>query len=379
VLVGDEPKQRFPVDVRPIAGPTAVQAIRNVGFRAMCGRSSIQESFLWSRDTQTTVTKTLRELNADIAVYDTVRTAQYAVGDPTRRRICYMDDLFSVRYANMLQSMRRDPTVEFRPLGNFAAHVPAKLHFLTEARMSQRALLEGEKRLVAKSENRTARDFDRCLLVNEHESDVLRARAAVPTARVVTIPPLVTAPAAGGRVYRGDPQFLFLGLLSLPHNHDGLRTFVRDTWPKVLQRMPKARLRVVGRDPQPELLDVISEFGGGAVSLEGYVPDLEGLMTQSAAMLNPLRMGSGIKLKVIESLGRGLPVISSRIGADGMWSGPANGILLADTADEWVDQMERLTSAVDNDEVSAAASEHFARRYSRSAVFAAYDDAFGLG
>jgi glycosyltransferase involved in cell wall biosynthesis len=379
LLIGDEPTGRFPVDVRPIAGPTAAQAIRNVGLRAMSGRSSIQESFLWSRGTRAAMTETLRELDADIEVYDTVRTAQYADGDSGRRRICYMDDLFSVRYADMLKSIKRDPSVKFRPLGNFAARVPAKLHFLTEARMSQRALLEGEKRLVAKSENRTARDFDRCLLVNGHESEVLRARAEVPAARVVTIPPLIAAPAAGTRTYRGAPQFLFLGLLSLPHNDDGLRTFVRDTWPTVIRRMPRARLRVVGREPQPELRAVISEFGGGAVTLEGYVPDLDVLMTQSAAMLNPLRMGSGIKLKVIESLGRGLPVISSRIGVDGMWSGPANGILLADGTDEWVDQMERLTSPVDNADVSAAGSEHFTRRYSQPAVFAAYDDAFGLG
>jgi len=197
--------------------------------------------------------------------------------------------------------------------------------------------------------------------------------------RVVTIPPLISAPAAQARSYVGEPQFLFLGLLSLPHNDDGLRSFVRHTWPAVLRQMPKARLRVVGREPMPELLSVIAEFGGGSITLEGYVSDLDELMMQSAAMLNPLRMGSGIKLKVIESLGRGLPVISTRIGADGMSSGADNGILLADSGDEWVERMHWLTSPSNNARVSAAGSNHFSREYSRSAVFATYDDAFGLG
>lgn len=380
LLVGNdgEAAADFPVDVREIPGPTRGQAIRNLGVRVISGRSSMQESFLWSRSTQSSVSRTLRELEPDIEVYDTVRTAQYADGVTAGRRICYMDDLFSVRYDNMLRSMKRDLTVEFKPLGNFAKRVPPRLHFLTEARTSQRALLEAERRLVARSEDRTAKSFDRCLLVNEHESEILRARAVVPSERVVTIPPLITPPKDVARTNRREPQFLFLGLLSLPHNDDGLRWFVRSVWPRVLRRIPNVRLRVVGREPSPELLTTISQFGRGAISLEGYIPDLDELMMQSAAMVNPLRMGSGIKLKVIESLGRGLPVISSRTGVDGMWSGAHNGILLAESADEWVDQMQRLTSAADNARISAAGSDHFAHRYSRPAVFAAYDKAFDL-
>ncbi|MGV0835524.1 glycosyltransferase family 4 protein [Mycolicibacterium thermoresistibile] len=235
-----------------------------------------------------------------------------------------------------------------------------------------------ETKLVARSEDRVAQSFDRCLLVNETESRLLRRRAAVPATRIATLPPLVGRAPQVPRDYRGTPEFLFLGLLSLPHNDDGLRHFLRTAWPRVLRRMPDARLRIVGRHPQPELRAAIRRHGGGAVSLEGYVPDLGALMARSAALVNPLRFGSGIKIKIIESLNQGLPVVSSRIGTEGIDEGVENGVCQADTAEEWVDQLEFLTATAQNAKVSAAASAHFDRVYSRSAVFAAYDRIFRL-
>jgi glycosyltransferase involved in cell wall biosynthesis len=278
----------------------------------------------------------------------------------------------------MLSAMRSDKSIEFRPLGNFARHVPPRLHALTENSFTQKALLRAETSLIARSENRAAQSFSRCLLINPHETALLQKRAAVPAGRIDTLPPLLKAAQRVKRNYRGAPRFLFLGLLSLPHNDDGLRTFIRHVWPRVLRRMPDANLRVVGRDPQPELLTAISEFGGGAVSLEGFVPDLRALMAESAAMVNPLRFGSGIKLKVIESLAQGLPVVSSDIGASGVLSGAENGVCLAKTPDEWVDHLDALTAPGHNSETSAAAATHFARVYSRDAVFARYDAIFGF-
>lgn len=379
LLIGNKYDGQFPVDLRLIEGPTAIQGIRSAVIGTATGRSSMQESFLWSRSTEAAVQQCLQEINAHIELYDTVRTAQYAGDAPGPTRICHLDDLFSERYASMLAASKADRSLRFRPLGTFAQHVPSKLHFLTENRISQKAILTAEKTLIARSENRAARSFDRCLLVNQHETDLLQTRAAVPDGKVATIPPLIKAPVTVARDYRGSPQFLFLGLLSQPHNDAGLRSFIRETWPRVLRRMPGAQLRVVGRKPQPELHAAISKFGCGAISLEGYVPDLGALMAQSAAMVTPLRFGSGVKLKIIESLGRGLPVVSSETGASGILGGVENGVCVAEGPDEWVDRLEQLTSPTFNSKVSVAASAHFARNYSRSAVFAMYDNIFQLG
>jgi glycosyltransferase involved in cell wall biosynthesis len=379
LLIGNPYDGEFPVDLRTIPPPTPIQAIRSVAIRTAIGRYSMQESFLWSRSTDTAVQRCLQEINANVQLYDTVRTAQYAGDAPGPTRVCYLDDLFSERYASMLSARIADTSIRFRPLGGFAPRVPVKLHFLAENRISQKALLAAEKRLIVRSENRAAQSFDRCLLLNQHETQLLQTRAAVPSGRVATIPPFINLQVTADRDYRGSPEFIFLGLLSRPHNDVGLRYFIRETWPHVVRRMPGAQLRVVGREPQPELRATISKYGLGAIFLEGYVPDLGALMAQSAAMVNPMRFGSGVKVKIIESLGRGLPVVSSEIGASGILAGVDNGVCLAQGADQWVDQLEHLTSPTHNSKVSAAASAHFARVYSRNAVFAAYDSVFGLG
>lgn len=379
LLIGGKTEVPFPVSLTQINGPTPYRALMNLIGRTAVGQRSIQEAFLWSRSTHRAVNRWFQEVDAHIEIYDTVRTAQFASESAGPTRICYMDDLFSERYASMLSALRADKTIRFRPLGNFGAHVPQQLHFLTENPITQKALLTAEARLVAKSENNVARTFDRCLLVNEHETDLLQKRGGASAQSVKTISPLVKTPAMVKRDYRGAPQFLFLGLLSLPHNDYGLRSFISDTWPLVLRRMPGAQLKVIGREPQPELSAAISKYGAGSISLQGFVPDLRSLMSQSAAMVNPLRFGSGIKLKIVEALGQRLPVVSSEIGASGVLSGPENGVLLAKEPEEWVDHLEQLTSSRHNSDVSAAAEAHFARIYSREAVFASYDNIFGLG
>ncbi|WP_018601519.1 glycosyltransferase family 4 protein [Mycobacterium sp. 155] len=379
LLVANRAHGDFGVNLRSFKGPSAAQACRNVATRTLVGRSSIQESLLWSRGTEQAVQRSLREIDPQIELYDTVRAAQYADNAPGPTRICYIDDLFSERYATMLEASKTDRSVTIKPLANFAKHVPAKLRFLSQNRIPQRVLLTAEKRLIARSEDRTARSVDQCLLVNHYETELLQKRAAVGEGRISTIPPLIKEPTTVSRNFQGSPEFLFLGLLSAPHNDEGLRSFICDTWPKVLSRIPNARLRVVGREPQPELLAAIASFGSGSISLEGYVPDLDTLMAQSAAILNPMRFGSGVKIKILESLGRGLPVVSTTIGARGVLAGIENGVCLADDTDEWVEQLGRLTSPKYNSMVSMAASEHFEQTYSKNVVFAAYDRIFGLG
>jgi glycosyltransferase involved in cell wall biosynthesis len=135
-------------------------------------------------------------------------------------------------------------------------------------------------------------------------------------------------------------------------------------------------LRVIGKDPRPGLLDQIARHGDSVV-LEGYVDDLGALLGRAAALVNPLRFGSGIKLKIIEGLGRGVPIVSTTIGADGVAVGADQGVLVSDDNDEMANLLLDLTRLNRNSELAAAAHEHFRRCYARTAVYDCYDRAFG--
>jgi glycosyltransferase involved in cell wall biosynthesis len=115
------------------------------------------------------------------------------------------------------------------------------------------------------------------------------------------------------------------------------------------------------------------------VSVEGYVPDLNAVFRTATALVNPLRFGTGIKIKVIEALGRGLPVVSSPVGVSGIANGDQAGILVAAEPQAMAEAMVRLTDPEVNKALSAAAAAHFAAYYASPAVFARYDEVFALG
>lgn len=377
IKVGSVCREGFPVLVHEVPAPRAADVARNVATRVATGRASLQEAFLDSAQTRRGIAQLLRDIQPAHVVYDTIRMAQFAPEADRANSICYLDDLFSERYTRMLDAASRYPDVEFSPLGNFAEHVPKRLQPLGTHRATQSALLRLERRLVRRSENRVARTFGCSLMVSSEETAQLQRRTGVAPGRIRCVPPLVETSSSTNRKYSGEREFVFLGLLSLPHNDDGLWFFLNEVWPSVLARMPDAHLNVIGREVSPRLTALAEKFHD-SVTVSGYVPDLDGALCNAAALVNPLRFGSGIKLKVFEALARSLPVVSTHIGAEGIASGPGTGILVADTPNGMAGQLCSLTSVEHNAAVSKAAREHFTSTYARQAVFEVYDSAFSL-
>jgi hypothetical protein len=375
IKVGTPPETDFPVSLHVVDGPSRAAVVRNIATKVTRGRASLQEAFLGSSQTAAAISRILGEIRPALHVYDTIRMAQYATADVASNQICYLDDLFSERYDRMLRAGERHPDVDSNPLGNFAEHIPRRLRPLATYRVTQTVLLRAERALVRRSEDRVARAFRRCVLLNDIEAGVLRRRTGLQPGRIVSVPPLVSTSVSSDRCYQGSTEFVFLGLLSLPHNDDGLRWFLRSVWPLVLSRLPNACLKVIGGQASPELLASAAELTG-SVSFAGYVADLGSALGMAAALINPLRFGSGIKLKVIEALGCSLPVVSTPVGAEGIVSGPGSGVLVGRTPAEIADLLCTLTDPVRNAEVSAEARKHFYATYSLQAVFDAYDAAF---
>jgi glycosyltransferase involved in cell wall biosynthesis len=378
VLVGGPDMVGFPARLHLVPSPSAFTAVGNVMVRTGTGRASLQESLLRSRGVRESINRILERVSPALEIYDTIRMAQHAPEQGKDKQICYLDDLFSKRYETMLDAIHRFPDVDIQPVANFVEFVPRSVRRLAEHPLGQRLLLRLEQRMARDSEDRNARRFRTTLLLNQWEADDLRHRSGVDASRIQAIPPLIARPASKSRAYDGAPEFVFVGQLLVPHNDDGLRWFLTNVWPLVLADRPDARLRVVGRHPRKELTDVVARHAD-TVTLEGFVPDLTEILGRAAALVSPLRFGSGIKLKIIEALGAGLPVISTSVGADGVWTGPDSGVLVVDDDAEMAATLLQVTDCRKNLQLSSAAREHFLSRYSRKTVFARYDAAFGLG
>jgi len=379
VLVGDPTAGPPALDVRVhrVRRPGTPEQLRSLAWRTMAtGRHAIQESMLYARRTARELDAVLREIGADLEIFDTIRMAQYAdrIGiRPGTTRVVYLDDLFSVRYERMLELLQARPGVALDPLGEFRSVLPSWLAPIADRRLAQRALLTTERRLVHRREIETARSFEASLLVSSEEVDLLAKRAG--GSNVHVLPPLVDVrPMA--REYDGRPVFVMLGLLSLPHNSDAALTFLAGPMKELVGRMPDVLVRVIGRGASREIETVAARFPDN-VSVEGFVPDLDGVLSTASALVAPLRFGSGIKIKVLEALARGVPVLCTPVAAEGIVTGPRSGILVEEDLQRFPARMVELTDIAFNTEHSAWARRHHARSYSRDAVYSMYDSAFG--
>jgi len=118
------------------------------------------------------------------------------------------------------------------------------------------------------------------------------------------------------RSQREPGQILFLGSLDWRPNLDAVDQLLSTVFPAVWAQETSARLCLVGRNPPDALLRRVSAITG--VELHANVPDVRPFLARSALMVVPLRIGGGSRLKILEAFAAGLPVISTRIGAEGL-------------------------------------------------------------
>jgi glycosyltransferase involved in cell wall biosynthesis len=124
-------------------------------------------------------------------------------------------------------------------------------------------------------------------------------------------------------------SLLFLGSLDWQPNRDALQYLLRDILPKIQAANPRAKLRVVGRQPATKLREQVVGLSG--VEWVGEVPDIRPHFARAAAVLVPLRIGGGSRIKILESMSMGKAVVATRIGAEGLDVIPGVHCLIADS------------------------------------------------
>ena len=130
----------------------------------------------------------------------------------------------------------------------------------------------------------------------------------------------------------------FFGLLSYAPNVDGVLYFIRDIWPRVAEAHPEARLKIIGGKP-PRSLQLLA---GPRVELTGFVPDLRPHLAGAAAVVVPLRLGGGTRLKIVEAMAMGKAIVSTTLGAEGIAATPGRDLLIGDQPEAFADAVNRL-------------------------------------
>ncbi len=137
---------------------------------------------------------------------------------------------------------------------------------------------------------------------------------------------------------RAPKRLLFLGSMNYGPNVDAMLRFVLDCMPSLRERHPGVVLDVVGGDPTPE----VKSLAGDDVNVTGRVEDVRPYLERCAAMVVPLRIGGGTRLKIVEALALNTPVVSTSTGAEGLGLEHGRELLLADDVPSLVERIGEL-------------------------------------
>lgn len=133
-------------------------------------------------------------------------------------------------------------------------------------------------------------------------------------------------------------RILFLGSMFYHPNLDGVTWFCTEIWPSILSRVPSASLDVIGQfTSEPRAISTAP-----ATTLHGFVEDVSPYLRDSGVFIVPLRVGGGTRIKILEAWSRGLPVVTTGIGVEGLLAKQGEHALIADTATEFADACVRL-------------------------------------
>ncbi len=238
--------------------------------------------------------------------------------------------------------------------------------FRTDRRIGVKARAWLHSRMMRAWEPRYAARFDRCIAVSEVDRDLLlevnpavQVRVVsngVDVARYQPLPAPVEA-LSGAAL----PSLLFIGKMSYPPCADAVLFFCEEVLPLIRRALGEVEMWIVGREPPPE----VSRLDSGGVHVTGWVDEVEPYYRQSTVCVVPLRAGGGTRLKVLEAMALGRPVVSTRIGCEGLDVVDGQHLLMADDADAFAEQTIRLlTDRALYERVTAAA---------RSLVMHSYD------
>lgn len=180
-------------------------------------------------------------------------------------------------------------------------------------------------------------DYDGVMCITDTDADFFRSAGC--RKKVVSIP--FGVPLEPMETVDEEPCSLFhLGSMDWLPNIEGVRWFLSQVWPLVHKQIPEVHLYLAGRRMPADLRQLDME----GVSVVGEVPDAMYFINSKQINVVPLLSGSGIRVKIIEAMSAGKVVISTTVGAEGIHYTDGKDLLIADTPEMFVQQIQRCVA-----------------------------------
>jgi glycosyltransferase involved in cell wall biosynthesis len=220
-----------------------------------------------------------------------------------------------------------------------------------------RPILAPEENRLKRYEGQLVQQFDRTLAVSQiDKDDLLSASAAFTTnnrrqtppqsgnlGTKINVIPIAVDCAALHVVTNDGPSnnIISASTLFYPPNADGVRWFAREVFPLVRARVPNVTWTVAGPRPPQDVIKFGTQNPEN-VQVTGYVPDLEPFYARAALTIVPVRAGSGMRVRILEALARGVPVVTTTTGVEGIDAVSGEHLLIADNPPDFASAVVQL-------------------------------------
>jgi len=199
------------------------------------------------------------------------------------------------------------------------------------------ALLEWLK--MRRYEDKTWPEFNKCLVVSEQDRAILEVRMR--SNNIDIVPNGVDT----GYFYPQQTgikplSLIYTGEIGWHPNTDAVIYFAREIFPLIKKKVADASFYVVGNNPSSEVLKLAEK--DKSIIVTGFVEDIRSYIAQSEVFVVPLRIGSGTRLKILEAMAMGKPVVSTSIGCEGIGVSHGKNIIVADGPEEFTDKVIEL-------------------------------------
>ena len=222
-----------------------------------------------------------------------------------------------------------------------------------EPNMLKRAYAGKTARSMSVYEQRALHELDAHIAVSQRDAERLRDLNAA--ARVFVIEngvdtayysdaPKTSMPVSSANSNRKPNKIVFVGSMDYHANIDGAVSFARDVWPELHTGHPELIFTIVGRDPAPE---VRAQATNPGIEVTGTIDDVRPFYREALAAVVPLKVGGGSRLKILEAMAAGVPVVSTTVGAEGLDVHDGLDILIANTNEELAEKIISLIESKD--------------------------------
>lgn len=232
---------------------------------------------------------------------------------------------------------------------------------------ASRLVYSAEQRRIARFEDALSEEAEEVWLISPVERAALLDRC--PAAKVRVVPNGVD-----GAIFRPlqnaeDPlTIVFSGHMSVFHNIDAAAHLVEDLLPRIHREFPSLKLRIVGASPSRRVQRL---HRPPAVTVTGFVPDLNRELNRGAVFVAPLRFSAGVQNKVLEAMAAARPVVTTPSVAEGIDAGPGRHLLVGESSEALADHVSDLLGDPDRRRaIGTAARRYVQERFSWRVVAA---------